>query len=862
MAQLSFNAALKMNALGNKAIHDPTNCRAKSEGQMMWVCSKSGRTRVKMSRGSGGPGPVVMMSSSTGTSKVVSETSSTIVDDIPRLSANYHGDLWHHNVIQTLETPFRESSTFQERADELVVKIKDMFNALGDGDISPSAYDTAWVARVATVSSDGSEKPRFPQALNWVLNNQLQDGSWGIESHFSLCDRLLNTVNSVIALSVWKTGHSQVEQGTEFIAENLRLLNEEDELSPDFEIIFPALLQKAKALGINLPYDLPFIKSLSTTREARLTDVSAVADNIPANMLNALEGLEEVIDWNKIMRFQSKDGSFLSSPASTACVLMNTGDEKCFTLLNNLLDKFGGCVPCMYSIDLLERLSLVDNIEHLGIGRHFKQEIKVALDYVYRHWSERGIGWGRDSLVPDLNTTALGLRTLRTHGYDVSSDVLNNFKDENGRFFSSAGQTHVELRSVVNLFRASDLAFPDEGAMDDARKFAEPYLRDALATKISTNTKLYKEIEYVVEYPWHMSIPRLEARSYIDSYDDDYVWQRKTLYRMPSLSNSKCLELAKLDFNIVQSLHQEELKLLTRWWKESGMADINFTRHRVAEVYFSSATFEPEYSATRIAFTKIGCLQVLFDDMADIFATLDELKSFTEGVKRWDTSLLHEIPECMQTCFKVWFKLMEEVNNDVVKVQGRDMLAHIRKPWELYFNCYVQEREWLEAGYIPTFEEYLKTYAISVGLGPCTLQPILLMGELVKDDVVEKVHYPSNMFELVSLSWRLTNDTKTYQAEKARGQQASGIACYMKDNPGATEEDAIKHICRVVDRALKEASFEYFKPSNDIPMGCKSFIFNLRLCVQIFYKFIDGYGIANEEIKDYIRKVYIDPIQV
>jgi hypothetical protein len=34
--------------------------------------------------------------------------------------------------------------------------------------------------------------------------------------------------------------------------------------------------------------------------------------------------------------------------------------------------------------DLISRLSIVDSIERLGIDRHFKFEIKSALDYVYR----------------------------------------------------------------------------------------------------------------------------------------------------------------------------------------------------------------------------------------------------------------------------------------------------------------------------------------------------------------------------------------------------------------------------------------------------------------------------------------------
>lgn len=98
--------------------------------------------------------------------------------------------------------------------------------------------------------------------------------------------------------------------------------------------------------------------------------------------------------------------------------------------------------------DLLQRLSIVDNVQRLGIERHFQNEIRAALQYVYRSvliiglkllimfwrglihiktinylassfWSEKGIGCGRDSVDTDLNTTALGFRILRLHGYTV-----------------------------------------------------------------------------------------------------------------------------------------------------------------------------------------------------------------------------------------------------------------------------------------------------------------------------------------------------------------------------------------------------------------------------------------------------------
>ena len=121
------------------------------------------------------------------------------------------------------------------------------------------------------------------------------------------------------------------------------------------------------------------------------------------------------------------------------------------------MEKFVIAVPCNYPFDLLERLWAVDTVERLGIDRHFKEEIKETLDYVYRyhvywnfemvqsvfldhliniasnllspkmmrsHWEERGIGWARENPVPDIDDTVMGLRILRLHGYNVSSGKM------------------------------------------------------------------------------------------------------------------------------------------------------------------------------------------------------------------------------------------------------------------------------------------------------------------------------------------------------------------------------------------------------------------------------------------------------
>ncbi|XP_057860234.2 gamma-humulene synthase [Cryptomeria japonica] len=68
----------------------------------------------------------------------------------------------------------------------------------------------------------------------------------------------------------------------------------------------------------------------------------------------------------------------------------------------------------------LEMVEMVDALQCLGIDRYFKAEIKEALDYVYRCWDESvGLGLQCESITRNLNATALGLRLLRLHHYDV-----------------------------------------------------------------------------------------------------------------------------------------------------------------------------------------------------------------------------------------------------------------------------------------------------------------------------------------------------------------------------------------------------------------------------------------------------------
>eukprot|EP01018_Ginkgo_biloba_P004092 Gb_24809 [translate_table: standard] len=508
-----------------------------------------------------------------------------------------------------------------------------------------------------------------------------------------------------------------------------------------------------------------------------------------------------------------------------------------------------------YLIDLIERLLVVDTVERLGIDRHFQLEIKQALDYVYRYWNERGIGCGKDNSLVDLEVTALGFRLLRLHRYNVSpaifAVVFENFKDESGQFVCPPGQANREITSMLSLYRASELAFPGENVMDEARIFTTKYLRGAL-TSISdwnNNRNLGQEIKYALENPWQKTVPRYEAKRYCQIYQPDNAW----------------LGEAKLDFNIVHSDLLEEMKNVTRWFKDSGLPQFTFARERPLEFFFliAAGTFEPQYAACRLAFTKVACLQTVLDDMYDTYGTLDELKLFTEAVRRWDLSFVETLPDYMKLCYKVFYDIVHEVAWESEKAQGRELLGFFREAWEDYLGGYMEEAEWLAAEHVPTLEEYIRNGITSIGQRVLLLSGVFLMGQLLPENILQQVDLPGHPDKLIELNCiisRLSDDTKTFQAEKARGELASSIECYMKDHPGSTEEEALNHLYAILDPAIKELTRQFLNPHDNVPLPCKKMLFDETRVTMVIFRDGDGFGVSKKEVKDYIKETLIQPL--
>ncbi|KAK9067613.1 hypothetical protein SSX86_011724 [Deinandra increscens subsp. villosa] len=584
---------------------------------------------------------------------------------------------------------------------QYIENVKAMFSSMNDGEISISAYDTAWVALVQDVNGSGS--PQFPSSLEWIANNQLADGSWGDKLLFSAHDRIINTLACVIALTSWNIHPSKCENGLKFLKENIYKLEDENEehMPIGFEVAFPSLIDIAKKLKIEVPEDSPALKEIYARRNLKLTKIPMeVLHKVPTTLLHSLEGMPD-LEWEKLLKLQCKDGSFLFSPSSTAFALMQTKDEKCLHYLTNIVTKFNGGVPNVYPVDLFEHIWLVDRLQRLGISRYFKSEIKDCVEYIYKFWTKDGICWAKNTNVQDIDDTAMGFRVLRMHGYEVTPDVFRQF-EKDGTFVCFAGQSTQAVTGMFNLYRASQTLYPEERILVDAKKFSYNYLtkkqsRNELLDKWIIAKDLPGEVGYALDIPWYASLPRLETRCYIEQYGgEDDVWIGKTLYRMGNVSNNTYLEMAKLDYNNCLAMHQLEWNNMQQWYVDFGIEKFgtNDITSLLVSYYLAAASiFEPEMSRERIAWAKTTVLVDTITSFFDSSKLLNEdRRAFVDAFR--NKSFSKQPSKKCEPWHEVMVALKEtlhEVALDALVGDGQDIHPQLHHAWETWLTRWQDE---------------------------------------------------------------------------------------------------------------------------------------------------------------------------
>ncbi|CAH1452193.1 unnamed protein product [Lactuca virosa] len=308
----------------------------------------------------------------------------------------------------------------------------------------------------------------------------------------------------------------------------------------------------------------------------------------------------------------------------------------------------------------LGTLELVDELQRLGISYHFEDEISEVLEMIYYNYYKTHNKWNS----MDLNVKALGFRLLRQHGYQVPQEIFLNFKDKTQNLNP---QLLEDMVATLNLYEASYHSFEDESILDDVRDFTTKYLQENLE-KLDGN--ISSLVTHALELPLHWRVPRVEAKWFME------------VYEKRSGINPTLIELAKLDFNMVQAIHIEDLKHSSRWWRNiSWDKKLSFTRDRLVEnfLWTVGVSYLPRLSNGRRTLTKVNAIITTIDDVYDVFGTLDELEQFTDVISRWDLHGIGELPDYMKICFLGFYNSINEIAYNTLTNTGFLILKHLKK---------------------------------------------------------------------------------------------------------------------------------------------------------------------------------------
>ncbi|XP_044502971.1 isoprene synthase, chloroplastic-like [Mangifera indica] len=490
--------------------------------------------------------------------------------------------------------------------------------------------------------------------------------------------------------------------------------------------------------------------------------------------------------------------------------------------------------------ELLSILELIDDIQRLGLGYRFHEDIKIALDRISMSWEE----YDDDAKAENkLHSTALRFRLLRQNGCHISQDIFKIFIDQEGNYMEYLKK---DVKGLLSLYEASYLAFEGEKLLDEAKTFSLTHLTQ-LNRKI--DPIISDLVTHALENPLHQRLQRLEARWYIE------------VYSKRNDANHSLLELARLDFNRVQLIYKKDLKDLSRWWKEIDLASkVKFARDRLMECFFWTIGMipDPQFNNCRKGLTKVVSLITILDDVYDLHGSLDELKLFTNAVERWDINCVNQLPNYMKLCFLALYNSVNEMGYDTLKEQGVNIIPSLTKAWLDLCKAFLEEAKWSYNKYTPTFEEYLHYAWLSSSGTLLLVHSYFLFNQGITDEALDSLEKYHNLCRRPSVIFRLYNDLSTFKAEEERGETASSILCYMQER-GLSEEIAREDIKKLIEKNWRQMNKEVSE-KHPFSQAFVETVIHLARTAHCTYQNGDGHGHPDARIKKRILSVIIDPI--
>ena len=182
--------------------------------------------------------------------------------------------------------------------------------------ISGVAYDTAWLAGLPARTD--RRTTQFPTAVRWLADNQLSDGSWGSSVRYEH-DRILCTLAALAPLAEFgqrAEDRRAVDAGTRYLWQHGHLLSREPVELVGFELLLPALVERARRAGVAVPPHLDIYARQRTHKLALIPEHALYSPR--TTVVHSLEFLGDQADLGRLKSARGENGGIGNSPAATA----------------------------------------------------------------------------------------------------------------------------------------------------------------------------------------------------------------------------------------------------------------------------------------------------------------------------------------------------------------------------------------------------------------------------------------------------------------------------------------------------------------------------------------------------------------
>ncbi|CAH9112208.1 unnamed protein product [Cuscuta europaea] len=461
-------------------------------------------------------------------------------------------------------------------------------------------------------------------------------------------------------------------------------------------------------------------------------------------------------------------------------------------------------------------LRVIDVMQRMCIDHHFQHLITSILHQQYTHT----LSGQSDDDDDDLYHISLRFRLLRQRGFYVpSGDVFGKFTDEKGEFKK---ELREDIKGVMALHEASHLCIggEDEHILEEAARFSTECL---LAKKEGDD-----DIRRTLEYPFHKSVPRFTAKTFVEKMRVEQEWEA-------TLGN-----FASLDYAMLQSLYEDEIQQVLRWWKGLGLMD-ELAKNRQFKWYIWSLTINPysHLSTERVDLTKQVSLVYLIDDIFDVYASHHQTTQFVQAICRWDLSVAEGLPDYMKTCLAVLFDTTSEISNHVFKKYGWNPSTQLKLQWKRLCRAFISEAKWLRRGDSVTIgaDEYLENGIVTTGVPLIATTAFFMLGHGgAGDPTGTKAIQP--ILTSIAAILRLLDDLDATLGEKQHGKDASYVEYYLREHPGMSMDDGREMVTNMVSEQWKLVNRECLF-STTIPFLFRQSCLNVARMIPMMYNYDD-----------------------